>query len=255
MAYLAESGHWYDRSGNPAYEVPNKSRGGMRPTRITDAKKLNLVPSVTTVIGILDKPALTNWKIERILDSAIEFFDSDRPAIEPEKIKPTIKDMAFGADVTGVDRGTEIHAAIELWFKGVKDHRLVMSNMAWVTMVEEYLYDTFGHQEWNAEKSFSHPMGYGGKVDLCAPGIVVDFKTKDFSKGRPKAYQEHGMQLGAYALGLGYQDPVAINLFIDRNEPSYVVHGWTESEVRNNINDFLAVLDVWRRLKRFDTRY
>ena len=47
MAHIAESTHWYDKEGNPAYEVEAK-KGGMRPTTLRDARVLDLVPSVTS---------------------------------------------------------------------------------------------------------------------------------------------------------------------------------------------------------------
>ena len=46
----SESSHWYTREGAPKYTVEAKN-GNPRNTTLADARKLNLVPSVTTIIG------------------------------------------------------------------------------------------------------------------------------------------------------------------------------------------------------------
>ena len=55
-----ESGHWYDRDGRPAYEQATKA-GGVRATDLRDARKLGLLPSVTTVLSVVDKAALVDF--------------------------------------------------------------------------------------------------------------------------------------------------------------------------------------------------
>ena len=39
--------HWYDKEGNPQYEIEGKT--GMRNTTLRDARKYEWVPSVSTV--------------------------------------------------------------------------------------------------------------------------------------------------------------------------------------------------------------
>jgi len=36
---MKESGHYYAADGTAVFEVPNKSKGGMRPTTLRDCKK------------------------------------------------------------------------------------------------------------------------------------------------------------------------------------------------------------------------
>ena len=49
--YLKESGHWYTRSGEPMYTV-KANNGQQRNTTLRDARKYDLVPSVTTIINV-----------------------------------------------------------------------------------------------------------------------------------------------------------------------------------------------------------
>ena len=57
IARAAESVHWYGQDGSPQYTVTAKD-GQQRPTTLRDARKFNLVPSVTTVLKVAAKPGL-----------------------------------------------------------------------------------------------------------------------------------------------------------------------------------------------------
>lgn len=65
------SSHWYSLDGKPVHKLPTKDGDGERPTTIRDARKLNLLPSVTGIIGILDKPQLTKWKMREAAKAAL----------------------------------------------------------------------------------------------------------------------------------------------------------------------------------------
>ena len=68
--FTSESGHWYTQDGEPMYTIVG-ANGVERNTTLRDAKSLGLVPSVTTIIGMIAKPFLENWKIDQALKSAI----------------------------------------------------------------------------------------------------------------------------------------------------------------------------------------
>ena len=71
MIRAAESTHWYAKDGTPVYEVPRASGEGMRNTTLRDARKMSLVPSVTTIINIAAKPGLEAWKLNQLLLAAL----------------------------------------------------------------------------------------------------------------------------------------------------------------------------------------
>ena len=53
--YASEANsHWYDKDGVPCHEVPKASGKGKTKTTLTQARKLGLFPSVTTIFKILD---------------------------------------------------------------------------------------------------------------------------------------------------------------------------------------------------------
>ena len=54
--------HWYDREGKPQHFVPSKN-GKLRASTLRDARKHGWMPSVTSVLDIMAKPGLDQWKI------------------------------------------------------------------------------------------------------------------------------------------------------------------------------------------------
>jgi hypothetical protein len=65
----SESGHWYKKDGSPAYTTIGKT--GERATTLRDARKLGLLPSVTTINGMLSKAGLDTWKQQQVLLAAL----------------------------------------------------------------------------------------------------------------------------------------------------------------------------------------
>lgn len=66
------SEHWYTREGSPCYEQVTQ-KGGLRATDLRDARKQGLVPSVTTVLGVVAKPQLEVWKVNQGIMAARAF--------------------------------------------------------------------------------------------------------------------------------------------------------------------------------------
>ena len=193
---LSESGHWYKKDGSPAYTTIGKT--GERATTLRDARKLGLLPSTTGVIRQLSSAGLDLWKQQQVLLAALTLPRlPDEP--ETEWLKRVMQDSrATGREAA--ERGTAIHAIIQTWFEGV----YVPEKPPYINKILETLENAFGKQLWLSEKSFGHPLGYGGKCDLMAKtGFVVDFKTKDTDLDKVDVYFEHEMQLAAYREGLG----------------------------------------------------
>ncbi len=125
----------------------------------------------------------------------------------------------------------------------------------------ELIADTFGHMVgWNAEHSFSHKLGFGGKCDLhlkpCGDfpnGVIIDFKTKsaqDFSK--VKAYPEQCQQLVAYREGFGMPNAECYNLFIGTNTPGeLLLHEWEEEECQSSWKCFTHLVGYWMEINHF----
>lgn len=210
---VAESGHWYTKDGTPAYTTVGKT--GERNTTLRDARKLGLLPSVTTIINLLSKAGLDTWKQQQVLLAALTLpRETNEP--ETEWLSRVMQDSkATGREAA--ERGTAIHAIIQSYFEQV----YMPEKPAYLDAVDNALKDHFGAQLWLSEKSFGHHLGYGGKCDLMATGghdfngIVVDFKTKDTSLDKVDVYFEHEMQLAAYRDGLGIPRARAAIVFVN----------------------------------------
>lgn len=198
---VAESGHWYTKEGTPAYTTIGKT--GERPTTLRDARKLGLLPSVTTINGMLSKAGLDTWKQQQVLLAALTL-----PRIPTETEQEWLSRVMQDSKATGreaAERGTAIHAIIQGYFEQV----YMPEKPPYLDSIDKALEQAFGQQLWISEQSFGHPLGFGGKVDLMAKkmvgsdGFVVDFKTKETDLDKVDVYFEHEMQLAAYREGLG----------------------------------------------------
>jgi hypothetical protein len=111
----SESNHWYTRDGVPQYTVPSKKDGSPRATTLRDARTMNLVPSVTTVLNVAAKPALLAWLQQQVLLAALTL---PRRPDEPEKeyIDRIINDSKEQGR-SAADAGTDIHASIQGFYE------------------------------------------------------------------------------------------------------------------------------------------
>jgi hypothetical protein len=200
-------------------------------------------------MSVAAKPALENWKIDQALMAALTLPREAEESLDDfmRRAKADSKEQA----IQSAQRGTEIHAMVEAGFSGDGE------NHAYRAVFNE-LNALFPSEPWVAEDSFCS-RGFGGKVDLYSPsGIVVDFKTKDGLCGkdpRKLVYDEHGMQLSAYAMGLGLNDPVRVSVFIDRADPTVVLtHHWDSESHEKHSKMFLALLEYWQLVKGYSAQ-
>jgi hypothetical protein len=154
------------------------------------------------------------------------------------------------------ERGSYLHGLLE---QAIKNPALRASaaDMAIIDPVLNWLSVNFGGYAWSPERSFAHPSGFGGKLDLYGTSgesaVVIDFKTKaDINEKTVKelAYPEHVTQLAAYAYGLGAPIARCINLFIDVNVPNLIVpKEWTTEERDTGWQCFSHLLSLWKLRK------
>jgi hypothetical protein len=240
----SESNHWYTRDGMPQYTV-EAAKGGQRNTTLRDARKMNLVPSVTTVLNVAAKPALLAWMQQQVLYAALTL---PRRPDEPEKeyIDRIINDSKEQGR-SAADAGTDIHASIQ----GHYEDRPTGKHQESVTACTQAITEHFGEATWISERSFAHEAGFGGKCDLFCTGTlnaVIDIKTKEFrDPTKVDAYDEHLMQLSAYRVGLGIPNARCANVFVSRNVPDLVVvREWSAEDLDRGWAMFMHLLSFWQ---------
>jgi hypothetical protein len=240
----SESQHWYTRDGVPRYTVIGKN-GKERNTTLRDARTENLVPSVTTILNVAAKPALTAWLMNQVLMAALTL-----PKLPEESDDDYCKRVMQDSKEQGkaaANEGTDIHAAIQ----GYYDGQVVRAHEKSVQGCVDRLQGHFGNKPWIAERSFGHELGFGGKCDLftnVGDGIVVDVKSKEFSDpSKVDAYEEHLMQLAAYRVGLGVPKARCANVFVSRSVPGLaVVKEWDAADIDRGWLMFVHLLTFWQ---------
>lgn len=249
MTHPAESTHWYNRNGEPVYTV--KARDGRdRNTHLGDARKLGLVPSVTTIIRLAAAPGLEIWKQEQMMLAALTLprRDGEEETAWVERVRADSKQQTRDA----AERGTRIHAEVQ---DAVETGFLYsVSGDAVVRVLRELP----NSGSWRCEESFAHPLGFGGKTDIFNDFYVIDFKTKEFYEPsvRGFGYDEHCLQLAAYRAGLGIPDAACANLFISTVVPGLVQwQWWTPEELDRGWKMFTALLAYWKAKTGFDTSW
>ena len=235
------SNHWYDKEGNPAYTIIGVN-GKERATTLRDAKKHGYVPSVTTILGLLHKPGLETWKLQNMLLAALTLPREDGES-ETDWIERVMQDSkATGKEA--MDRGSRMHDVLEQFYKS----KTTQIWPSYCIEIDRALETHFGTQNWIPEKSFIHSMGFGGKVDLHAPDIVVDFKSKEGSLDSVKAYDEQIMQLAAYRNGLNMPNARCVNVyFTESGDVKLIEH--SEEDLTNAFNCFMYLLGYFKLSK------
>ena len=250
----SEQGHWYTKSGKTCYEIVGKN-GVLRPTTLRDARTLNLLPSVTSILGMLPKPALITWMKKQVLMSALTLTRLPNEADEAY-IARILADADEQARMAR-EKGTAIHGAIERFICGQSiGAEYTIHVRGAITALAEYLDVIPLLDKCDAEKSFASPeLFYGGKVDLHSRslGLIVDFKTKEFNDDTKQlAWDEQKIQLEAYRHGLGMPDDTRmINVFISTSSPGLVRIVEHVAEAKH-WETFQACLHLWQVLKGYN---
>jgi hypothetical protein len=256
--------HWYTNTGAPMYTIVG-ANGKERNTTLRDARKLNLVPSVTTVMSVEDKPGLLVWMKNQILEAAVR-----KPFVESEYDADFWKSMILQESEQigkkAAEKGSIIHDGLEQFyktgsFKNVKEITGNYDLKDFVYPVIEFMEESFPGVQWISEESFCSELGFGGKVDMYSPqGMVLDFKTKDTADIKKMiAYDQHHMQTAAYDtglyekgafIGINPDDIRRYNLFISTHVPGLIT--LTEStDFAREWGMFLDLLSFWQKKNNY----
>lgn len=220
MSYIPEASHWYSSDGKPCHWQEKKDGSGTTPTTLAHARKLSLLPSCTTIIKILAKPALTEWLCRNAATAALTTPRIDGEALDAFLERILRKDATDESE-KAKDLGTQIHAAIEASLAG----------QGYSVELEKYLQSVWpvlqplGRVVWTERILIGD--GYAGKADALFESeeaiTLTDFKTT--GKVPDKIYPEHKLQLAAYAKSLGNTGNKRIRTticYISTKEPGLV---------------------------------
>jgi hypothetical protein len=151
-----------------------------------------LVPSVTNVIGILDKPALPRWSAKMVAERAMVLKHA-LPKMEDGEIVDMLKAVPWQKSNRAAERGTDIHEYLEYALNEWERPELSRDAEPFREAADAWL-ASHDIEVVETELTMFHPL-YAGTCDLVARIddrlTIADFKT---SKA---IYDEAALQLAA----------------------------------------------------------
>jgi len=202
-----------------------------------------LLPSVTNVIGVLNKPALPRWAAKMVAEQAVAMRHS-LPNLEPDEAVDMLKGAPWRKSGRAADRGTTIHAYLEAKMSGLDPREISGEAARYRKAADAFL------EEWQPEplhlEMTVFGADYAGTGDMWASirgkVAVLDYKT---SKA---VYPEAALQLAA----LAHATMTADGSPTPKVEEAWVVRigedGYEAKQVADldyNFQAFRACLQVW----------
>ena len=257
-------GHYYNYDGDACHTQATKAgaKNKTRATTVADARKLKLLPSVTTVFDVISKPFLTEWQIKEALKVA---YKSPAGRLEGEEEWITyVREKASQQVGMAADLGTNVHKAIEM----------ALNTQEWAQELKQYVLPTLDivrgmaiHEQVSESVTVNPEIGYAGCVDLAGwmkdadsmvdiptVPVIVDFKTKKTKVGvKIDISETYPWQLAAYHVskfGKGQRElhpfAKAALVFISSTEPGRVETVWFDREQLNHAWEcFKATHKLW----------
>jgi len=221
-----------------------------------EAGKKIYLPSVTTIINILDKPALLFWHVKQ----TVAYIGQHLPELRAEdltkekalEILGKAKEYAKELAQEQADIGKKIHDLIHLHLLGekidlsVEDEKVQAGFLAFLSWLNEHEFEPLA-----MEKIIYHPeYMYAGKLDVA--GIldgelaIMDWKS---SNG---IYLEHYLQLSAYVKAYQAMEnkPVkkAFIIHLGKEDGSFMAYEMKDIETPFSL--FLSCLNIYNGKKQ-----
>jgi nucleotide-binding universal stress UspA family protein len=263
--HASESGHWYNAQGQQIAEVMKADGSGYTKCTLAHARKLDLAPGCTTIIGCADKPALTLWKQRQAIMAALTLPRRDSET-EKEWMDRVEEDMSATAAKAAAD-GSAIHAAIQAVIGGEPSDETYLQH---VDGALRELRNTLGDQDWRAEVSVvSRPLGVATKIDMVSDAWILNWKSKDGDAAqlaKLAIYDEMAMQSGfelhclgptGLAAGLATTAPVRLQRrraaigFVSRTHCVTRIVEIERKDLERGFKMFEHLLHYWQTKNRF----
>lgn len=247
-----QSSHWYSQRGEPRYEAT-----------LREARKENLLPSPTTIIGLLRSEGLEAWKQEQTLLSALTL--PRMPGEDDSAFAKRAVADSKSATRSAAELGTQVHHGVESILQG----RSWDVNIPQLSRFYSWAEENIAGHDWCERVLVSLDLGVAGKADALVRfkgeaaetvgtdgPILVDWKTQRMPKNKkhiytPRFYDKWILQLSFYAYCEMVPPPVA-SVVINTAQPmAPVVKRWPDDERDEAFEAFRNITAVWRWLKNY----
>jgi hypothetical protein len=245
------NGHWYTAEGQSAHVVIGKN-GNERNTTVADARKMGLYPSVTSILGIMDKPQLTNWKIEQAIMSSLTLPKEENETLE-DYARRIVKDSRESTK-KAAEHGSRMHECMENILLG----RAVSTDETLAPYIKTFT-------EWaekNVEKTYWCEKalvgaGYAGRCDAYVKlkGIgdaIIDLKNRKVNPRYEPFFETDIAQLWAYRSASENPKCACVSVVLASNDPEKLVtKTWEDDELYQAGIAFCAMQKVWAWVKNY----
>lgn len=240
--------HWYYPDGREAFEVESADGKKMVSTTLTQAKRLGLFPSVTTLMKIMAKEEIVIWRISRAIKAAIMLKRA-----KGERLRGfigRILDAAKSKSDKAMGFGSDVHEYIEEKLMG----RITINNIPKETIkaIDKYIEDNIVSAE--VEKIIVGD-GYAGKIDCLATlkdgtTCLYDFKTQGTKENKPATfYDDFIIQLGGYQAQVK-ADKVRVLIISSKEAGRLEEKEYTPEEIKWGMDTFMACRNLFKLKKK-----
>jgi len=243
--------HWYTLTGEACHVQPDGKN-----TTLRHARKQNLVPSVSGILGMVEKTHLTKWKCDQMVRKCIE-----NPHIAGEDERDYI-DRIHGYNKIDqhqiLDFGNRLHKAIEEFNLGKFDESKDPEIWPWLETYVRWTHERIIRVIEVEKTVVSNRWGFGGTIDLIAEvrgirdRVLIDYKTQEYAGKKPDFRDSYVHQLAAYRKTMR-PNPLCISLVINRSTPLPVAEKiWSPPELQRGWRLFQAANALWREAKKYE---
>jgi hypothetical protein len=248
-----DAGHWYTEKGESAHVVIGKN-GNERNTTVADARKMGLLPSVTSVLGIMDKPQLTSWRISVAIESALTLPKSDDESLD-DYARRVVEDSKQQTK-KAAEHGTRMHEQMEHILLR-REHSKDADLQPYIKTFREWAEDNVEQTYW-CEKALVG-AGYAGRCDAYVrlKGIgdaIIDLKNRKVNKSYSPFYETSDTpQLWAYRIASENPQAACVSIVLAANDPeTLITRRWDDDELYQSGIAFQAMLKVWAWAKKYN---
>jgi hypothetical protein len=246
-----QAGHWYSEKGESAHVILGKN-GNERNTTVADARKLGLLPSVTSIIGVLDKPQLTSWKIEQAIMSSLTLPKEEGETLETYA-RRVVKDSKEST-TKAAEHGTRMHEQAENILMGravCKDEDL----QPYIETFKKWADENVEKTHW-CEKALVG-AGYAGRCDAYVKlrdvgDAIVDLKNRKVNPKYEPFYDTDCAQIFAYLSASENPRAAGVSIVLASNDSSKIMTKvWDKDELYQAGIAFCAMQKVWAWVKGY----
>jgi len=247
----SDGDHYYTAQKEPAYGC------GIRA-----AREEGLLPSPSTILGVMNKPGIAVWMQNVAAETALEMADEVKAKFTDRKdqVSAVVK-AAREKSQEAMDLGTQIHSMAEDILAG----KPAVDGNPFSVGISDYNTMNIVRTRWT-ERVVTHigdKIAFGGRVDALvehqACGLaVLDWKSSKVpmsktGKPQPKWYDPYIIQLSAYAYAIdGKPQPisVAVNTTPQHRGETYEKI-WERMEIERGWRMFNLLYRLWCEEKKY----